>query len=174
MIVGVFLGFGVVTKEATLPAQDLADRLRGRVQFIGLSLDAVNGIEPGESFGPEITLNDAHPDVLVVPGGFGCRPMSQDQAIVDLIREIATNSRGVLTISTGTLLLAATGLLNGQRCAGHWLTAAELEPFGVELSDRQIERSDTVFTASGVLAAREAVPLLVDVIHYGPQSPTTY
>jgi cyclohexyl-isocyanide hydratase len=74
----------------------------------------------------------------------------------------------VLSISTGTLLLAATGLLGGQRAAGHWLTRDELEPFEVELSDEPIERHGRLFTTSGTPAALEAIPLLAGTILYGP------
>lgn len=168
MIVGVFLGSGVVTKEATLPAERLAAIFDADLVGIGLTLDPVAGIEPGEVFVPHVTLADARPSALVIPGGFGCRPMSQDVRIVDRIREIATTCDGVLSISTGTLLLAATGLLAGRTVAGHWLTRDELEPYECDLSEAQIERYGRLFTTSGAQAALEAVPLLADVMLYGP------
>ncbi len=170
MVVGVFLGSGVVTKEATLPAEHLAAMFRDEVVMIGLTLGPVAGIEPGDVFVPQVTLDEAKPTALIIPGGFGCRPMSQDRRIIDRITEIATTCDGVLAISTGTLLLAATGLLAGRKAAGHWLTRTELEPYGCELSEAQIERTGRLFTTSGAQAALEAVPLLADVILYGPVS----
>ena len=170
MTVGVFLGSGVVTREATLPAERLAGLFADDVVMIGLTLEPVAGIEPGEIFAPQVTLDAARPTALVIPGGFGCRPMSQDEGIVGRIREIATTCDGVLSISTGTLLLAATGLLAGRTVAGHWLTRDELEPSGCDLSEAQIERTGRLFTTSGAQAALEAVPLLADVMLYGPVS----
>lgn len=168
MIIGVFLGSGVLTREVVSPAEALADIFGASVELIGITASRVAGIEPGESFLPDRVLEEAEPDVLILPGGFGVRPMATDERIVGRLKHIAETCDGVLTISTGTLLLAATGLLSGTRAAGHWLTAAELEPFGVTLSDRSIERHDRLFTTAGAVAAVEAVPMLADVILYGP------
>ena len=177
MAVGVFLGAGVMTREATLPATRMAEAFDTDVVMIGLGPEAVVGIDPGSVFVPDALLAEAKPDVLVLPGGFGCRPMARNRGVVDRIREIASSCDGVLSISTGTLLLAAavltvplaaTGLLAGQRAAGHWLTRDELEPFDVELSDQPIERHGRLFTTSGTPAALEAIPLLAGTILYGP------
>ena len=168
MSVGVFLGAGVMTREATLPAERLAAILECDIVMVGLSLDPVAGIDPGGVFVPAITLDEARPGILVIPGGFGCRPLARDAGVVDRIREVASSCDGVLSISTGTLLLAATGLLVGKQAAGHWLTRDELAPFGVDLSDAPIERHGRLFTSSGSAAAIEAAPMLVDTILYGP------
>ncbi len=168
MLIGVFLGAGVVTREAVEPARHLAAAFDGTVAMIGITVDPVAGIEPGESFQPDVGLFDAAPDVLVIPGGFGCRPMSEDVAIVDRLRQLAGTCEAVLTISTGTLLLAATGLLTGQMVAGHWLTPAELLRFGAILSEQPIERHGRLFTTTGTPAALAAVPLIAEVMLYGP------
>lgn len=168
MSVGVFLGAGVMTREATLPAALMVEAFDTDLVLIGLRNEPVTGIDPGHVFVPNALLEDAAPDVLVLPGGFGCRPMSRDQEVVGRLREIASSCDGVLSISTGTLLLAATGLLDGHPAAGHWLTRDELAPFGVELSDAPIERHGRLFTTSGTPAALEAIPLLVGTILYGP------
>ena len=157
-----------MTREATLPAKRMAEVFDTDVVMIGLGPEAVVGIDPGSVFVPDALLAEAKPDVLVLPGGFGCRPMARNREVVDRIREIASSCDGVLSISTGTLLLAATGLLAGQRAAGHWLTRDELEPFEVELSDEPIERHGRLFTTSGTPAALEAIPLLAGTILYGP------
>lgn len=169
MIVAVFLGAGVMTREATLPAEALAGIFDGDVVMAGRTLEPVTGIDPGEVFVPTVTLEEVRPSVLIIPGGFGCRPMARDRSVIPRVREIAMSCDGVLSISTGTLLLAATGLLEGQPVAGHWLTGDELEPYGCVLSENQLERSGHLFTASGGQAALEAVPLLANVILYGPR-----
>lgn len=168
MSIGVFLGAGVMTREATLPSVHLAEAFDTDVSFIGLTAEPVIGIDPGEVFVPDTILSEARPDVLVLPGGFGCRPMSRDPEVVERLRGIASRCDGVLSISTGTLLLAATGLLDGQLASGHWLTRDELAPFGVALSGDPIERHGRLFTASGTSAALEAIPLLVGMVLWGP------
>lgn len=157
-----------MTREATLPAAHIAAMFDTDVLMVGLTLEPVVGIDPGDVFVPSAVLAEAKPGVLVLPGGFGCRPMARNVEVVDRIRMIASTCDAVLTISTGTLLLAATGLLTGHRAAGHWLTRDELAPYGVELSDQSIERHGRLFTTSGTPAALEAAPLLVNTILYGP------
>ena len=45
-------------------------------------------------------------DLLVVPGGFGTRPLLEDHATLDWIRETARGARQVTSVCTGSLLLA--------------------------------------------------------------------
>ncbi len=163
-----FLGAGVITREATLPAGALATALDGTIRLIGRTLQPVAGIEPGESFQPEQILDEAQPDVLVIPGGFGCRPMAEDDSLVSRLLHVVEGAAATLAISTGVLLLAATGGLHGARVAGHWLTPDELARYEVELTDEPALRRGRLFTASGAASAVETVPLMVDVIRYGP------
>ena len=50
-------------------------------------------------------------DLLVVPGGFGTRPLLQDEEAIDWIRKTATAARQTASVCTGSLLLARAGLL---------------------------------------------------------------
>lgn len=160
----------MITREATLPAEAVAEALGGRISLIGRTLQPVAGIEPGESFQPGETIDDARPDVLVIPGGFGCRPMAEDHALVERVRLLVDESAATLAISTGVLLLAATGLLEGARVAGHWLTPDELARYGAVLTDEPALRRGRIFTASGAASAVDVVPLMVDLIRYGPDA----
>ena len=157
-----------MSREAITPAEALGELFTADIVMIGVDLEPVAGIDPGEVFVPDVTLADVSPGVLIIPGGFGCRPMSQNVSVVDGIRRIADSCDGVLAISTGTLILAATGLLAGQRAAGHWLTADELLPFEVELSEAQVEHHGRLFTTSGATAALDTIPALADAMLYGP------
>ena len=50
-------------------------------------------------------------DLLLVPGGFGTRPLLEDATTLDWIRRIAAGARRTTSVCTGALLLAAAGLL---------------------------------------------------------------
>ena len=58
-------------------------------------------------------------DLLVVPGGFGTRPLLEDHATLDWIRETAGGARQVTSVCTGSLLLAKAGLLKERRATTH-------------------------------------------------------
>ena len=128
----------------------------------------------------------AQPDVIVVPGGIGTRALLGDNDIVDWVRRVHATSRYTTSVCTGSLVLAAAGLLDGLTAATHWASLGELEALGaVPCSERVIEHPDKrIITAAGVSSgidmALRLVELLVDataakaaqlMIEYDPQPP---
>ena len=60
-------------------------------------------------------------DILLIPGGFGVRTLINDLSYISQIKELATNSENVLTVCTGSALLAKTGLLKGIKATSNKL-----------------------------------------------------
>ncbi|MCK5908420.1 MAG: DJ-1/PfpI family protein, partial [Caulobacter sp.] len=58
-------------------------------------------------------------DVLIVPGGFGTTEAMGDRDFIAEIRRLAGGARYVCSVCTGSLVLAAAGLLKGKRAACH-------------------------------------------------------
>lgn len=58
-------------------------------------------------------------NVFLIPGGWGTRPEVNNVALIALIKEIAAASNHVLTVCTGTALLARTGLLDGRKATSN-------------------------------------------------------
>src|SRR2546423_14614838 len=54
-----------------------------------------------------------HPDVIVVPGGFGTRDLLDDERMIGWLREAHESSTWTTSVCTGSLLLAAAGILEG-------------------------------------------------------------
>ena len=108
------------------------------------------------------------PDVLVFPGGFGTRSLEHDERVLDWVRKVHVTSTWTTSVCTGSLVLAAAGLLSGLTATSHWSTYAELESFGaVPVADRVVEHLDQrLITAAGVSSgidmALRLVELLVD------------
>jgi putative intracellular protease/amidase len=124
------------------------------------------------------------PEVLVVPGGPGTRAMLSDERLLDWVRSAHETSRYTTSVCTGSLLLAAAGLLDGVDATTHWLSRDELAELGARpVSERVVERGK-VITAAGVsagidmalrlaelLAGAEAAQAVQLVIEYDPQPP---
>jgi putative intracellular protease/amidase len=91
-------------------------------------------------------------DVLLVPGGLGTGEAMADVRFVGEIRRLATGARFVTSVCTGSLILAAAGLVRGKRTTCHWAWRPLLEPFGAIVSTARVERDGNLITGGGVTA----------------------
>ena len=91
-------------------------------------------------------------DLLCVPGGFGTVAAVEDQAYLDAIRRLGAKARYITSVCTGSLLLAAAGLLRGKRAACHWAWRDKLADFGVTQDPARVVRDGIIFTGGGVTA----------------------
>jgi cyclohexyl-isocyanide hydratase len=91
-------------------------------------------------------------DVLCVPGGAGTTEAMLDVAFMRQIRRLGATARYLTSVCTGSLILAAAGLLAGKRAACHWASRDQLKVFGVQVSDARVERDGHVITGGGVTA----------------------
>ncbi len=58
-------------------------------------------------------------DIFIIPGGFGARIEVGNVPLIQLIKQTAINSQYVLTVCTGSALLAKTGLLDYKRATSN-------------------------------------------------------
>ena len=126
------------------------------------------------------------PDVIVFPGGVGTRPLVDDERVLAWVRTAHAGSRFTTSVCTGSLVLAAAGLLDGLQATTHWSVYPLLERLGATpVPTRVVEHLDRrIITAAGVSSgidmALRLVELLVDdvaakasqlMIEYDPQPP---
>jgi putative intracellular protease/amidase len=93
-------------------------------------------------------------DLLVVPGGFGTRPLLENENVLAWIVKTAAAAQRVSSVCTGALLLAKAGLLSGKRATTHWgaydTLASVDDTIEVDREARVVE--DGVITSAGVAA----------------------
>lgn len=115
-------------------------------------------------------------DVVLVPGGPGSRELMQDEELLSWLREIDRATTWTTSVCTGSLLLAAAGLLEGRRATGHWLFLEPLREHGAEPVGGRYVEDGKVITAAGVsagidmalyLVGREAGPEVAQAIQLG-------
>jgi len=101
-----------------------------------------------------------HPDVVVVPGGLGIRRLlADDEALAWVARAHAT-ATWTTAVSTGSVVLAAAGVLAGDATT-HWLATGLLEEQGAHPVPQRLVRSGRILTAEGAAAA---VEMALDVV----------
>jgi putative intracellular protease/amidase len=97
------------------------------------------------------TLDDVPaPDIVVVPGGPGQTPQMENGALLDWLRTADATSTWTTSVCTGSLLLAAAGLLKGRRATSHWLALDLLGRFGAEPTGERVVTDGKYVTAAGV------------------------
>jgi putative intracellular protease/amidase len=124
------------------------------------------------------------PDVLVVPGGAGEVPMRDDAEVLDWIRSVHETTTWTTSVCTGSLILAAAGLLDGLRATSHWTALDVLRDYGAEPTLERVVVEGKIVTAAGVssgidmalwisaqIAGERVAHAIQLAIEYDPQPP---
>ncbi|HEY6729928.1 MAG TPA: DJ-1/PfpI family protein [Solirubrobacterales bacterium] len=115
-------------------------------------------------------------DIVLVPGGSGTRPLMQDEELLGWLREIDRTTKWTTSVCTGSLLLAAAGLLQSKRATGHWLYLEALREHGADPVGGRYVEDGKVITAAGVsagidmalhLVSREVGPEVAQAVQLG-------
>jgi len=104
-------------------------------------------------------------DVLVVPGSDCTR--TPDGVLVDWLRLVHPTTSWTMAVGTGSLYLAAAGVLAGAKAATHWSAADTLHRYAVSYSDQRLVRAGKVLTSAGASAGLDLALAVLDLSH-GP------
>jgi putative intracellular protease/amidase len=123
-------------------------------------------------------------DIVLVPGGPGEVAARAGDSVLDWLRSAHETSTWTTSVCTGSLILAAAGLLAGKRATTHWLAFDELERLGAQPVHERVVFDGKLVTGAGVsagidmaltLAAQVAGPEVAQAIQlgieYDPQPP---
>ena len=186
MRVNIVLVPDMVQLDATGPFEVMARTPGWTIDLVAASLEPVR-TELGLSILPTRTRETAFTsDLLVVPGGSGIDRAMLDADWVAYIRREAEQAKFVFGICTGSLLLAASGVLKGRTAGGHWLSRALLARFGVISSEERMTVDGKFYTSGGVTSGIDmALRVVADIagedtarkiqlqIEYDPAPPFT-
>jgi putative intracellular protease/amidase len=98
------------------------------------------------------------PDLILVPGGFSTMEHARDEKLLDWVRQAHQTATWTASVCSGSIILAAAGLLEGKRATSHWAALPALKVMGVNaVGDERIVAADgaaknTIVTCAGVSA----------------------
>jgi putative intracellular protease/amidase len=124
------------------------------------------------------------PDVVLVPGGPGQVALMEDGPVHEWLRAAHAGSTWTTSVCTGSLILAAAGLLENRRATTHWAALDELGRLGATPVSERVVWDGKLVTAAGVSAGIDmALALAAEIageqlaqaiqlgIEYDPQPP---
>lgn len=103
-------------------------------------------------------------DLIMVPGGPGQTDAMLDPEFMAEVKRLGEGAKYVTSVCTGSLILAAAGLLTGKRAGSHWAYRELLAAFGAIPDDARVVRDGNVFTGGGVTAGIDiALTIVADI-----------
>ena len=153
----VFPGFQ--TLDFFGPIEMLGD-LDGKIEItiVAETLEPVPSVH-GYKILPEKTFADSNDyDLLFIPGGDSALIEADKKAVSDWLVGTSANAELVMTVCTGSVLLATTGVLDGYKATTNKLDFVQTVPLGPKVDwvkkARWVE-DGKFFTSSGVSAGMD-------------------
>lgn len=176
---------GITALDAIGPYEVLRSVPGWEVAFVGPTKGEVRADSGFLGLSADRSLSEeTDPDVVLVPGGEGNRPLLGDEEVLGWLRSVDEGTKWTTSVCTGSLVLGAAGLLEGKRATCHWAFLEQLRAYGAEPVGGRWVEDGKVVTAAGVsagidmalhLVSREASPELAQAvqlgIEYDPQPP---
>jgi putative intracellular protease/amidase len=171
--------------DAIGPYQVLSRLPGARVVFTAEQPGLITDDSGGLSLSAPASLADVpHPDIVVVPGGPGQNDQLTDGPVHEWLRSADATTTWTTSVCTGSLILAAAGLLTGRRATSHWLALDELGALGATPVSERVVFDGKYVTAAGVsagidmgltlagrVAGDEVAQAIQLMIEYDPQPP---
>jgi len=113
----------------------------------------------------EHSLQEAgQPEIVVVPGGPGEVAERAGGPVLRWLKEVHETTTWTTSVCTGSLVLAAAGLLAGRRATSHWLAIEELRALGAEPAPERVVFDGKIVTAAGVSAGIDMALALAEAV----------
>jgi transcriptional regulator GlxA family with amidase domain len=114
----------------------------------------------GLNVNPDCTFSSCpQPGILVVPGGSGTRREMENPTLIEWIRDASRKADLTLSVCTGALLLARTGILRGLVATTHHGALQhlrELAPDADVVSDQRVVDNGRIVLSAGISAGIDA------------------
>jgi putative intracellular protease/amidase len=152
----------------------------GPVEILGrlpeifkLNFISVNGelVESSQKVRVETNLYTRDDDIekiLFVPGGSGTREKVNDNNFINFIENMSKESKYIISVCTGSALLAKAGILNGKRATSNkrafkWVTEQNEDVLWVK--EARWVKDGNIYTSSGVSAGMDmALGFIEDLV----------
>jgi cyclohexyl-isocyanide hydratase len=123
-------------------------------------------------------------DILFVPGGWGITPLLTNATYISFLRAKSLHAEYITAVCTGSLLLAAAGLLSGYKATTHWRSISLLKMFDIDAVEERVVKDRNRITGGGItagidfglqltawIAGEDIAKTIQLLLEYAPQPP---
>ena len=153
MQIAILIFDGLTALDAIGPYEVLSRVPGAEVRFVGKQQGPKRTDTGGLGLEADLAISElARPEVVLIPGGAGSRPLMQDPEVLEWVRAVHGGSTWTTSVCTGALVLGAAGILDGKRATTHWAFLDRLAQLGAEPVAERVVEDGKVVTAAGVSA----------------------
>jgi putative intracellular protease/amidase len=162
MDIACFVFDGITALDIVGPYEVLQRLPDTTVKFVGVGRGEVRTDSRSLALVADFAIDEVTTaDVLVVPGGFATRALERDAAVLEWIRAIDVTTTWTTSVCTGSMLLAAAGLLEGKEATSHWASLERLREYGATPTAKRVVEQGKIVTAAGVSSGIDMALTLV-------------
>jgi transcriptional regulator GlxA family with amidase domain len=159
--IAVLIFDGLTALDAIGPYEVLSRLPGGEISFVAKEPGPKRADTGALGMQADVALGDLpDPDVVLVPGGKGNRPLMEDDEVLDWLRGAHQGSTWTTSVCTGSLVLGAAGVLEGKRATSHWAYLDRLRDLGAEPVTERVVEDGKIVTAAGVSAGIDMALML--------------
>jgi len=153
MRIAILIFDGLTALDAIGPYEVLSRLPEAEVTFVGAAVGSIRTDTGALGLQVDATIEEVpSPEVFLVPGGKGNRPLLADERVLDWVRSAHETSAWTTSVCTGSLVLGAAGVLEGKRATSHWAYRDRLAEFGATPVAERVAQDGKIMTAAGVAA----------------------
>jgi transcriptional regulator GlxA family with amidase domain len=100
-------------------------------------------------------------DILIIPGStVTFLEVIQDKQVLNWVKKIDETTQFTTAVSSGTIILAAAGLLYGKKATSHWYSLRFLAEYGVDIIEKRYVQDGKIITCAGSSAGIDMALLI--------------
>src|ERR671934_1257803 len=116
MVIAILIFDGLTALDAIGPYEVLSRVPEAEVRFVAKEAGPKRTDTGTLGLNADLSLADLpHPEIVLVPGGQGNRPLMRDPEVLDWLRGVHRDSTWTTSVCTGALVLGAAGGPRGKR-----------------------------------------------------------
>ncbi|MEM8524084.1 MAG: DJ-1/PfpI family protein [Bacteroidota bacterium] len=164
MRIVIYIYNGMTMLDAIGPYEILRNVKGTNIKFVSKEKGEITADSHFVSINSKYSIDEiSSADILLIPGSTIAfvREM-RDQEVLNWIRKVDRTTQRTVSVCTGSMILAATGLLENKKVTSHWRPIKLLSEFGVEPTRERIVDEGKYITAAGVSSGMDMAIYLIN------------